>query len=64
MTVEIIDTIFTDIFLLAFGILFVIALFKEWGDDNGSYRNDIVGHTSIHCFKHSGRASIRRCYVV
>lgn len=29
MTVEIIDTIFTDIFLLVFGILFVIALFKS-----------------------------------
>ena len=29
MTVEIIDTIFTDIFLLIFGILFVIALFKN-----------------------------------
>ena len=40
MTVEIIDTIFADIFLLVFGILFVIALFKEWGDDNdyGNYR--------------------------
>lgn len=29
MTVEIVDTIFTDIFLLVFGILFVIALFKN-----------------------------------
>lgn len=29
MTVEIIDTIFADIFLLVFGILFVIALFKN-----------------------------------
>lgn len=29
MTVEIIDTIFTDIFLLVFGILFLIALFKN-----------------------------------
>ena len=29
MTVEIIDTIFTDIFLLIFGILFMIALFKN-----------------------------------
>ena len=29
MTVEIIDTIFTDIFLFVFGVLFVIALFKE-----------------------------------
>ena len=29
MTIEIIDTIFTDIFLLVFGILFVIALFKN-----------------------------------
>lgn len=29
MTVEIIDTIFTDIFLLVFGILFMIALFKN-----------------------------------
>ena len=29
MTVEIIDTIFTDIFLLVFGVVFVIALFKN-----------------------------------
>ena len=29
MTVEIIDTIFTDIFLLVFGVFFVIALFKN-----------------------------------
>ena len=29
MTVEILDTTFTDIFLLVFGILFVIALFKN-----------------------------------
>ena len=29
MTVEIIDTIFTNIFSLVFGILFVIALFKN-----------------------------------
>lgn len=29
MTVEVIDAIFTDIFLLVFGVLFVIALFKN-----------------------------------
>ena len=60
MTVEIIDTIFTDIFLLVFGILFVIALFKEWGDDNGSYRKHIMVLTRILYFR---RNSIRY-YVV
>ena len=60
MTVEIIDTIFTDIFLLVFGILFVFALFKEWGDDNGSYRKYIMALTRILYFR---RNSIR-CYVV
>ena len=39
MTVEIIDTIFTDIFVLVFGIVFVIALFKEWGGDDNDYGN-------------------------
>lgn len=47
MTVEIIDTIFTDIFLFVFGILFVIALFKEWGDGNGSHRKYIMVLTRI-----------------
>ena len=39
MIVKIIDTIFTDIFLLVFGILFVFALFKEWGGDDNDYGN-------------------------
>ena len=60
MTVEIIDTIFTDIFLLVFGILFVIALFKEWGDGNGGHRKYIMVLTRILYFR---RNSIRY-YVV
>ena len=50
MTVEIIDTIFTDIFLLAFGILFVIALFKEWGDDNVNRYNFLDRVRYMYCY--------------
>ena len=60
MTVEIIDTIFTDIFLLVFGILFVIALFKEWGDDNGNHRKDIIVYTHRQYFFRSNIC----CYMV